>query len=271
MREKPAKNQQYGEFYAALTLPTSLVKVWTMRSLFVFTLFIGVGGCHQVPPSVEGLQTVKNSKYDLSCEAGALCPESVGLVVASHMVSETMRCTAALVASDRVLTAGHCVDRQTSPLEVWVGFPKANGYPQEWVASTEVLVRSSVEPGAGLLQPDYAVLRLDRALSRTPLTAFAERPLPGDVVRMVSVTPDRFYENKHHLAVRRCQVEDPRRAQPAYGLDALSVGWLSHCPIRDGNSGAPLLNAQGQLVGLVHGAAPPFFAVGVMTNLDFAL
>lgn len=181
-----------------------------------------------------------------------------------------MRCTAALVAPDRVLTAGHCVDLTAAAAPVWVGFPETPDHLEEWVVSDEVLLRSTYEQNSELLQPDYAVLRLQYPVSRAPLRFLAERPIPGDVVRMITVTPDRFYEHKHHVAVRKCRVEDPLLAEPVFGPQALSVGWLSECPIREGNSGAPLVDTEGRLRGLVHGAAPPFFAVGVMTTLDFA-
>lgn len=266
-RVHPPKKPQ--KPYSVPLVKTPVKMSWMRFALPTLALALLTAACHQTPVPVDGIAG-SIPKYELLCSEGA-CLSSVGLVVAAIPDVEAMRCTAALIAPDRVLTAGHCVDRAAHPSDVWIGFPETADHVEEWVAGDRVLHRSIYEPQKKLLQPDYAVIQLKRPLSRAPLATLALAPSPGDIVRMVSVTPDRFYDHRHHIAVRRCRVESSSFARSTFGPKADDVGWLSRCPIREGNSGAPLLDVRGRLRGLVHGAAPPFFAVGVMTKLDFVL
>jgi CBS domain-containing protein len=89
----------------------------------------------------------------------------------------------------------------------------------------------------------------------------------GEVVQMITVTADRFYDDVHQVRSRRCVVDDTRRLSPWTEVRPSSIRVLSSCPIRQGGSGAPVLDGEGRLRGLVHAGGPPFFAFGLMTLL----
>jgi hypothetical protein len=62
-------------------------------------------------------------------------------------------------------------------------------------------------------------------------------------------------------------VDDGRQLSPWAEAPPNSIRVLSSCPIRPGSSGAPVLDSEGRLRGLVHAGGPPFFAFGLMTLL----
>ena len=180
-----------------------------------------------------------------------------------------MRCTAALIGSDVAVTAAHCVAAALAAgggcRGVWLGFPETAGHATEWMPCERISAASVPDPT--LLAPDYAILKLGVATDRPALVVSHEVVDPGAILRMVSVTPDRFYDQAHEVRTRRCVVEAERSHLSFWNASpTASVRVLSSCPVHEGNSGAPLLDTHGRMRGLVHAGGPPFFAVGVMTS-----
>lgn len=147
---------------------------------------------------------------------------------------------------------------------VWLGFASSDSRPAEWVGCRRI---TSLHTTSTLLSPDYAVLELDRAPQRRPIPLGRGEVRPGEVVRMVSVTADRFYDDLHEVRSRRCLVGENRSLRPWSAAAPDSVRVLSSCPIWEGSSGAPVLDADGRMRGLIHGGGPRYFALGLMTLL----
>ena len=209
-------------------------------------------------------------RYQVSCPASEECHESVALLVGLSAPREPTRCTAALIGPSTAVTAGHCVAWEISTggacHDVWLGFAETPTREAEWLGCAKISAMSS--PGDTLLAPDYAVLQLRRATERVALPIGRGALKAGEVVRMVSVTQDRFYDDVHEVRTRRCVVDDGDDSSPWSPIAPPTVRVLSSCPIHEGNSGAPLLDRQGRMRGLVHAGGPPFFAFGLMTESD---
>jgi len=208
-------------------------------------------------------------RYEVSCPEGEQCSESVALLVGLSAPSEPTRCTAALIGPRTAITAGHCVAWERSSGGscdgLWLGFARSEGQPSEWIGCEQI--ESVSAPRANLLSPDYAVLKLDRDAARPSIPLGQGQVPSGAVVRVLSVTADRFYDDIHQVRSRRCVVEDNRRLCSSGPAPSASIRVLSSCPIREGSSGAPVLDRDGRLRGLVHAAGPPYFAFGLMTLL----
>ena len=89
----------------------------------------------------------------------------------------------------------------------------------------------------------------------------------GEIVRMVTVTADRYYDRRHEVRSRRCVVNDNGSLVPWSPAAPPSIRVLSSCPVREGSSGAPVLDREGRVRGLIHGGGPRYFAYGLMTLL----
>jgi hypothetical protein len=180
-----------------------------------------------------------------------------------------MRCTAALVGPRTAITAGHCVAWELSIGgacdDVWLGFAGTEGRPSEWVGCRRI--ESVTTSGGDLLSPDYAILELDDRVSREPYPLGQGPVASGEVVRMVTVTPDRYYDDRHEVRSRRCVVDDNGSLVPWSPAPPSSIRVLSSCPVREGSSGAPVLDRKGRIRGLIHGGGPRYFAYGLMTML----
>jgi len=209
-------------------------------------------------------------RYEVSCPVGELCSESVALLVGLSAPREPMRCTAALIGPRTAVTAGHCVAWELanggSCDGLWLGFAQSDGRAAEWIGCERI--ESASTPSSSLLSPDYAVLKLHRDALRPAIPIGRGNVPSGEVVRVLSVTADRFYDDVHRVRSRRCIVDDNRRLASSSELPHSSIRVLSSCPIRNGSSGAPVLDRRGRLRGLVHAAGPPYFAFGVMTLLS---
>lgn len=209
----------------------------------------------------------------MRCESAAECPTGVALLVGPldsvGPDGQPNRCTGALVGPDLVLTASHCLPaaarhRRASCRGTWVAFPAARGEREQWVECERVEIAEAVDDTA-VMRPDVAIVRVARSVGRTPLAIDPSPPEPFAIVSIASVTPHPIYRTQHVLGTRLCRVRTTEEATELFGGDASRVGWLSDCPTYDGNSGAPLLDYQGRVRGILHGGSNPWFGIGVTT------
>ena len=206
------------------------------------------------------------------CEDLASCPEAVGMLVVDRSQNEEPgRCTVTLVRPDRALTASHCLapaDRHAGAAcaRTWVVFPQTANAPSESIACRQV-AEATEQVSESALQQEHAVLLLERASSRTPVTIEAQPPEPGSIVTVASITPHPIYGTTHALSTRLCRVIDSAAAVQALGAAASNVGWLMNCPIARGNSGSPVLDYAGHVRAIVHGGTDLSAGVGVTSLL----
>ncbi|MCB9602225.1 MAG: trypsin-like peptidase domain-containing protein [Sandaracinus sp.] len=208
---------------------------------------------------------------EVRCADASRCPPSVGLVVFPGREPDLtgrippVRCTGTLVAPDRVLTASHCL---TTPRcdDAWVAFPPTADH-EAAVARCVWVLAQDPDTQDGVLLQDWALLQLERPLLRPVATLAPEAVREGTIVTVASVTPHPIYGSQHQLETRLCRAETPEAAEARLGAEARRVGWLSGCPIEPGNSGSPVLDAEGRLRALVHAGSHPVFGIGVTTAL----
>lgn len=227
-------------------------------------------GCHGGSSTTANETSREPPDYRIACADSHDCPESVALLVGRSAPEEPTRCTAALIGPRTAVTAGHCVAWELAHGggcdDVWLGFAGGEERKPEWVPCAEV--RSVSRTDGTLLAPDYAILQLRTDAHRVPLRLGRGELDAGEIVRMVSVTPNRFYDDVHEVRSRRCVVDQSGAPTAWTPVAPPTVRVLSSCPIHLGNSGAPLLDQRGFMRGLVHAGGPPYFAFGLMTESD---
>ncbi len=243
-------------------------RLWSFDRVEIATWLFLLTACQPSSSNTARQAELAPPDYQVSCSASGDCHESVALLVGLSVVHEPTRCTAALIGPTTAVTAGHCVTHELAAGgacgDVWLGFAETATQKTEWLGCSRIsAVSSSSET---LLAPDYAVLELRTATGRLALPLAQGALRTGDVVRMVSVTADRFYDDLHEVRTRRCVI-DSGKPKSLYGpIAPANVRVLASCPIHEGNSGAPLLDGQGRMRGLVHAGGPPYFAFGLMTE-----
>jgi hypothetical protein len=211
----------------------------------------------------------------IRCEDRQACPPAVGMVIFARDAGESerdpQRCTATLIAPDRVLTAAHCVAPSVRHPGArcgrgWVGFPAGERHGEDWVRCMRVQTVSGLDD-EDALTPELAVLQLERPVRRAPVPVDPRPAEPGSIVTVVSVTPHPIYVHGHALTTRLCRVDSSELAERELGPRAAQVGWLSHCPIEHGHSGSPVLDYDGRVRAVVHGGTSTGYARGVTSDV----
>jgi S1-C subfamily serine protease len=174
----------------------------------------------------------------LAAQAGT--PPSVRSLVGEATVRLASGCSGAVAERPRIIvTALHCVDDRTS-----VGVRFASGVERTArVAATDTAA-------------DQAVLLLEEPAPVTPLRIATRRQIPGTVLY--------YYGHPDRVAFQTARLD---RIGQCPSLPALPNALFTSIHGKPGDSGAPLVNGEGAIVGLVHGGAACRIATPASTLL----
>lgn len=186
----------------------------------------------------------------LRCENSAECPANIGLFVATKP-DGVLTCTAFLVEEDVVATNSHCfpnVVKQLGDLcaeRVSLVLPASGGKSEATFACKEYL-GSSERPNA--LSPDIALFRLQKKTGRAPLPLNRNGVAPAASFQAYKVNPGPGASGT--LVHQSCLAVDRSYRFPLYERASDPIFTVGDCRSVPGNSGSPLLNAQGEAVGI---------------------
>jgi len=170
----------------------------------------------------------------------AVEPRTVRSLVEDATVRLASGCSGAVAERPNVIvTALHCVNDRTS---VDVRF----------ASGTQRTARVAVTDAAA----DQAVLLLDEPAPATPLRIATRRQIPGTVLY--------YYGHPDRVAFQTARLD---RIGQCPSLPALQNALFTSIAGKPGDSGAPLVNGEGAIVGLVHGGAACRIATPASTLL----
>jgi hypothetical protein len=195
--------------------------------------------------------------FQVACGSGpGACHPSVAHVIARHG-SRPFTCTGFLVAPDIALTAKHCLPSSARAVgaslagQMRFRFPASDRWPAEAVDAREVIVASASDEveGSAYVQ-DFAAVRLARSLSRPVLGLSARGAAAGQAIRII-VFDSSLKTLRATMRAIDCQAIHGSIVNPyARGDKSPFIASLD-CPVAHGNSGAPILAADGAAIGLL--------------------
>lgn len=184
------------------------------------------------------------------------CPQALAISLARvDRAKSTLfqQCTAFLVAEDIVATNAHCVPEDIHAARAACAGRMSFhfGSPSETIACDRIL--SVTQESKSNLQPDLAFIRLARSVKRTPLRL--SRMGLSDEAKLTVLSVDPAVVNGRHvgrLRVHTCIAKQGSLLTPQFTNDFGNVATMA-CEMKLGNSGSPLLAADGTIRGVLHG------------------
>ena len=182
-------------------------------------------------------KAMSSQKFECASVDGSPCPEGIARLFMLNLKtpSKSGVCSGSLVAKNKILTNAHCVSTQKRCDETYISV--YDGFSYINARCSKVL--KTVKEG----DIDFSVLELDRSI---------------DTIRPLKIRKSKSkiaYESVSawvidHISLTKARITELRCNSSNYWRSTLN---LSDCPVIPGNSGSPLINSEGQIMGVVWG------------------
>lgn len=254
-----------------------------MKAVFLLLLLIalsscgGGGGAGSVGsgfdlngPSQAPIQLLSQSieQYSVDCADEKDCPDYVARLVLSDNY-RSWSCTGFLIDPQTIATAGHCLPAnisqpgQSCAGQIYALFPEQTSLTKTPLECDQVL---EVQRG-GEGDYDYAFLKLKESYP-APFVAKINRDhrLDGQKTVLYKVDPNLFDEKKSTLTKTTCELKDSSLLSLTFSSARSSQIQYSGCLTVQGNSGSPVMNSRGEVVGIHNASTKATSAISLMLS-----
>lgn len=220
-----------------------------LSPIFLLLLFLLVscgkprsGSKKIVPLKEQDIEfLLENQQFECASLEGGTCPDGLARVFILNPAdpNNSALCTGFLTASNKLVTNNHCLSSLAQCQSTYLAIYQSGSYQIarcrsiiKTLADSEILNRKIL---------DVTVLELDRHLSIKPFRQ-SLRELPNDA-RVSSWVIDHLSLYSARMTELECRFRGER-----FSLE------FSSCPAISGNSGSPVLNSNGLVIGVSWGS-----------------
>ena len=189
------------------------------------------------------------------CADPSDCPLAVGMLTGAT-TEGAYQCTASLVSEDIAITNSHCIPNDLKiPSSdcrdrIWITFDPGHPEFETRLGCDSVIFAS--EEDSNISTPDYAYIRLAKKSLRPPLKISRAGFQDGELYQLHKVNPVKEPGlAKGSLQTVNCKAIYHSAITDFFNNPYSSVAMVADCFVIKGNSGGPLLAADGTLRGVV--------------------
>ncbi len=202
----------------------------------------GINGRKRITITKESISSlVSEQNFECAPINGSSCPVGIARLFIHNPkdVEDSATCSGFLNGSNKIVTNNHCVASEKECQNTYISIYTGEGYES---VRCKKIIKTQVDPGAlnskGI---DYTVMEIDRRLSLPTLPLSITASYLGESLSAWVV--DHKTLNSARITELNC----------VYSKRGNSMQ-LNNCPVIQGNSGSPLINVYGEVVGLIWGS-----------------
>jgi V8-like Glu-specific endopeptidase len=231
--------------------------------LLVLSLFALVGCGNSGGGSSKSKKTTKisesqieeimnNQNFDCASIDGNGCPEGIArlLMINKKNPEKSSVCSGFMVDSETLVTNEHCISNQKVCNDTYVAIYNGHGYERNRCRKVIRILNDYDDANDSRKKLDVAIVKLENNYYGSAFYPSRYSPFTGETVTAWVVDQIGIDSNKSILDVRitelRCKVAKKGKREALM---------LDDCPVVQGNSGSPILNTYGELVGVIWGSA----------------
>lgn len=195
---------------------------------------------------------VENQIVDCASIDGQRCPEGIArlMVLDKNDADESAVCSGFLIDDDKLVTNHHCVSTPEQCKNTFVFIYNGSHYEKTKCSEVLASLNDYKSPNDPRKKIDVSVLKLANRYAGKVFKAASERPLVKEAVTAWVVDHTGIDKEIPNLFESRitefsCTVAPISRHRSMM---------LRNCPVIHGNSGSPVLNSKGEVVGVIWGS-----------------
>lgn len=200
-----------------------------------------INGKKKISLTSKMLETLAVQNFKCASLDGTPCPSGIARLFIHNEkdADNSSVCTGFLSGNNRIVTNNHCVATLEECRNTYISV--FNGTTHENVRCTKI-IKTRVDPGAlSLKGVDFTVMEIDKKVSAKPFAVSPYTPYVGE--SLTAWVIDHKTLNDSRITELNCLYKTLGNSMQ-----------LTNCPVIQGNSGSPLVNNYGEIVGLIWGS-----------------
>lgn len=202
----------------------------------------------------EQIQNVMDNQiFDCDSLNGGACPSGITrlLIINKEDADDSSVCSGFMVGPETMVTNQHCVSSKIDCDNTYVAIYNGSSYEQNKCESIIKIMNDYSDPNDPRKKLDVAVVKLAARYYGKTFQAASDKPSVYESVTAWVVDHTgldkkeaNLYESR--ITELRCSVSSDQSSQSLL---------LDYCPVIDGNSGSPLLDARGDVAAVIWGGS----------------